>query len=160
MIKVYLRYSEASTGLDALLRVPMQRKATSLPRLKSIVVERGLPMVFLTMNPGERSSALSLLYAGIEIDVNDFVPELFPYFERMRSMLANLLAVIDYFHNTVTAIITTMIEGGMFGEGAHYYGIIEYQRRGTPHIHIFVWSILSCNRLNAHLALDPWRSIS
>src|SRR5438045_398779 len=36
------------------------KKATSLPRLRSIVVERGFPIIFLMMNPGERSSVLSL----------------------------------------------------------------------------------------------------
>jgi len=135
------------------------KKATSLPRLKSIVVERGLPIVFLTLNPGERSSALSLLYAGVEIDVTDFVPERFPYLERMKSMLANPLAVIDYFHNTVAAIIAAVIEGGMFGQGAHHYGIIEYQGRGT-HIHILVCSILSYDRLIIYLALDPRHPIA
>ena len=135
-------------------------KATSLPRLKSIVVGRGLPIVFLTMNPGERSSPLALLYAGMEIDINDFVPERFPYLERMRSMLANPLAMIDYFHNTVVAIIAAVIDGGMFGEGAHHYGVIEYQGRKTPHIHILVCSILSWDRLIAYLALDPRHSIS
>jgi len=95
----------------------------------------------VTLNPSERYLPLSLLYAATEIDVVDFVPERFPYLERMRSMLANPLAVIEYFHNTVTAIIAAVIEGGMFGEGARYYSIIEYQGRGTPHIHILVCSI-------------------
>jgi hypothetical protein len=117
------------------------KKATSLPRLKSAIIAHGLPIIFVTLNPGERYSPLSLLYAATEIDVVHFVPERFPYLEWMRSMLANPLAVIDYFHNTVTAIIAAVIEGGMFGEGAHYYGIIEYQGRGMPHIHILVCSI-------------------
>ncbi len=75
----------------------------------------------------------------MEIDINDFMPERLPYLEHMRSMLANHLAVVDYFHNTVAAIIATVIEGGMFEEGAHYYAIIEYQGRGTPQIHILVY---------------------
>jgi hypothetical protein len=92
--------------------------------------------------------------------VTDFVPERFPYLEHMKSMLANPLAVIDYFHNTVAAIIAAVIEGGMFGQGAHHYGVIEYQGRGTPHIHILVCSILSCDRLIIYLALDPWHPIA
>lgn len=78
--------------------------------------------------------------------MNDFMPERFPYLERMRSMLANPLAVIDYFHNTVAAIIASVIEGRMFGEGARYYGVIEYQGRGTPHIHILVCSLSLSSR--------------
>ena len=126
----------------------------------SAVVDHGLPIVFMTLNPGERYSALSLLYAGTEIDITDFVPERFPYLERMRAMLANPLAVIDYFHNTVAAILTAVIEGGMFGEGTRYYGVIEYQGRGTPHIHILVSSIFSRDMLITCLALDPRDSIS
>ena len=114
------------------------KKATSLPRLKSAVVDHGLPIIFMTINPGERYSPLCLLYAGTEIDIEDFVLERFPYLQRMRSMLANPLAVVDYFHNTVAAIIGAVIDGGMFGEGANHYGVIEYQGRGTPHIHILV----------------------
>jgi Helitron helicase-like domain at N-terminus len=136
------------------------KKATFLPRLKSAIVDHGLPIVFVTINPGERYSALSLLYAGMEIDINDFVPERFPYLERMRSMLANPLAVIDYFHNTVAAITAAVIEGGMFGEGASHYGVIEYQGRGTPHIHILVDILSSQDRLITHLDLDPGRSFS
>ena len=114
------------------------KKATVLPRLKSTVIDCGLPVIFMTINPGERYSPLALLYAGAEIDVGDFVPERFPYLERMRSMLADPLAVVDYFHNTVAAIVAAVVEGGMFGADAHYYGVIEYQGRGTPHIHILV----------------------
>ena len=131
LLKSVSRLGCTAPGSDA-------KKATSLPRLKSGVVGHGLPIIFMTINPGERYSPLSLLYAGTEINVEDFVPEWFPYLERMRSMLADPLAVVDYFHNTVAEIIAAVIEGGMFGEGAHYYGVIEYQGRGTPHIHILV----------------------
>ena len=114
------------------------KRSTSLPHLKSIVVGCGTPIVFKTINPGERYSALCLLYAGVRIDVNDFMPERFPYMQRMTMMLANPLAVVDYFHNMIDAVVETVIKGGMFGQNAHYYGTIEYQGRGTPHIHIMV----------------------
>ena len=165
LLKGVSRLGCAAPGSDA-------KKATSLPRLKSAVVHHGLPIIFMTMNPGERYSALSLLYAGMEIDVEDFVPERFPYLQRMKSMLANPLAVVDYFHNTVAAIVASVIEGGMFGEGARYYGVIEYQGRGTPHIHILVLAFCSCDffysilsilrsrLMFCRLALDPRHWIS
>ena len=141
LLKGVSRLGCAAPGSDA-------KKATSLPRLKSAVVHEGLPIIFMTINPSERYSALSLLYAGTEIDVEDFVPERFSYLERMKSMLANPLAVVDYFHNTVNAIIASVIEGGMFGESAHYYGVVEYQGRGTPHIYILVLLILCYDLLS------------
>ena len=65
------------------------KKATSLPRLQSAVMRYGQPVIFMTTNPGERYSPLGLLYAGTEIDIEDFVPETVPYLERMRTMLAD-----------------------------------------------------------------------
>src|SRR5438046_8756460 len=61
---------------------------------------------------------------------------------RLQLMLNNSLSVIEYFHNTVTAIINSMLKGGMFGELAHYYGPIKYQGRGTPHTHLAVSPII------------------
>jgi len=97
-----------------------------------------MPIVFKTINPGERYSALCLLYAGVQIDMNNFMPERFSSMQRMTTMLANPLTMVDYFHNMIDTVIEAIIKGGMFGQNAHYYGAIEYQGRGTPHIHIMV----------------------
>jgi Helitron helicase-like domain at N-terminus len=55
-----------------------------------------------------------------------------------KVMLDNPLAVVEYFRNTLNAIIEKMLKGGMFGELIHYQGPIEYQGRGTPHAHLVV----------------------
>ena len=64
-------------------------------------------------------------------------------------MLRNPLAVVEYFHMTVRTILSTLIKGGLFGELLHHYGTIEYQGRGTPHIHLLVHSgHMSCSQTN------------
>ena len=53
-------------------------------------------------------------------------------------MLRNPLAVVEYFHILVDTIIEMVFKQQLFGDLRHYYGTIEYQGRGTPHIHMTV----------------------
>src|SRR5436309_671547 len=53
LLKSVTRLGCTASGSDA-------KKATSLPHLKSTVVNHGLPIIFMTINPGERYSPLSL----------------------------------------------------------------------------------------------------
>ena len=53
-------------------------------------------------------------------------------------MLQNPLAVVEYFHTLVDTIIETVFKQQLFGDLRHYYGMIEYQGRGTPHLHMTV----------------------
>src|SRR5437762_13202854 len=73
--------------------------------LKSSIVFFGLPIIFLTLNPGDHYSPLSLFYADEQIDPRQFEPDLYPYEDRVRTLLDNPLAVVEYFHTTIRAII-------------------------------------------------------
>jgi Helitron helicase-like domain at N-terminus len=116
-----------------------EKKSYMLVELKSSMVYYGCPTIFLTINPGERHSPLALYYAGEEFDIKNFHPQLYNASLRLKKMLDNPLAVLEYFHNTVNTLIETMLKGnGLFGELLHYYGPIEYQGRGTPHTHLAV----------------------
>ena len=106
--------------------------------LKSSVIYHGLPIIYLTLNPGDLHSPLAILYAGEEIDMTDFLPADYSPESRRATMAQNPLAVIEYFHTTIRTILSTLIKGGLFGEVLHHYGTIEYQGRGTPHIHLLV----------------------
>ena len=111
-----------------------------LVELKSSMVYYGCPVIFLTINPADLHSPISLFYSGETIDVLQFDPAMHSVTERLTIMLKNPLAVVEYFHNMVKTIIETVLKGGMFGNLLHYYGIIEYQGRATPHIHLAVFS--------------------
>jgi PIF1-like helicase/Helitron helicase-like domain at N-terminus len=118
-----------------------QRKSYDLARMKSATVYFGLPQIFLTLNPGDNASPVALFYAGEKIDVKTFHPKLYSAATRLRTMLDNPLAVVDYFRNTVNTILKTMLNGGMFGELVHYHGPIEYLGRGPPHAHLLVQNL-------------------
>ena len=115
-----------------------ERKLYMLIELKSSFVYHGCPVIYLTINPGDRHSPLALLYAGVQINVDNFFPEEYSLTARVKNLLPNPLAVVEYFHNMIQAIIEGVLKEGMFGELAHYYGTIEYQARFTPHMHMAV----------------------
>ena len=119
-----------------------KRKWYMYTQLKSSTVRHGLPAIFLTLNPGERDSAITLQFAGEDIDVHAFYPEWYSQTNRLQNALNNPVAVVEYFHHTVNAIIEKVLKGGIFGELVHYYGIIEYQGQGTPHTHLLVLPFL------------------
>ena len=113
-----------------------ERKSYMLTELKSSFVYHGCPVIYLTINPGDRHSPLALLYAGIKINVNNFIPDEYSFTDRVQALLQNPLAVVEYFHNMVRAIIEGVLKQRMFGELVHYYGTIEYQGCFTPHVHM------------------------
>ena len=115
-----------------------ERKSSMLAELESSFVYHGCPVIYLTINPGDRHSPLALLYAGVQINVDNFIPEEYSLTARVKNLLPNPLAVVEYFHNMIQAIIEGVLKEGMFGELAHYYGTIEYQGRFTPHMHMAV----------------------
>jgi len=137
LLKMISRIGSTSPGSDEV-------KSYYLAQLKSSIVFHGCPFLFFTINPGERHSPVALYYAGTDIDVRSFDSAAYSSSDRLKIMMQNPLAVVQYFHNMVRTIIDTCFLGGMFGDVGHYYGTIEYQGRGTPHIHIAVMLIFIC----------------
>lgn len=135
LLKMLGQIGGATSGSD-------ERKSYMLAQLKSSFVYYGCPVIYLTINPGDRQSPLALLYAGVKINVDTFIPEEHSFTDRVRTLLQNPLAVVEYFHNMIQAIIKGVLKQGMFGEMIHHYGTIEYQGRFTPHIHMAVCPLI------------------
>jgi hypothetical protein len=131
LLQAVNRVSASMTGSDS-------KRFYMFSELKSSVIYQSLPATYITLNPGEIYSSLALLYAGEQINVSTFSPYDYTVSSRRETMLQNPLAVVEYFHTTVRTILSTLIKGGLFGELLHHYGTIEYQGRGTPHIHLLV----------------------
>jgi hypothetical protein len=101
LLRSVMRIGSTAAGSD-------EKKSYMLAQLKSSIVRHGCPIIFITINPGERHSPLALYYAGEDIDIKHFYPEWFTATHRRHTMLRNPLAVIEYFHNTVKAINNMM----------------------------------------------------
>jgi len=131
LITMISRVGSTSAGSD-------EKKSYMLVELKSSTIYHGCPIIFITINPGDLYSPVALYYAGEKIDVKNFYPEWYDSTARLRTIMDNPLAVLEYFHNTIGTIIDSVLKGGLFGELVHHYGTIEYQGRGTPHLHLAV----------------------
>ena len=132
-----------------------EHKSYMLAQLKSSIVHFGCPIIYLTINPHEWYSPIALFYAGEDIDVHKFQPKWYSLSQWLKRMLNNPLAVVEYFHNMITAIIENVLKDGIFGDVNHYYATIEYQGRGTPHMHLAVSIICNAfNLINLYTALD------
>ena len=70
-----------------------ERRSYMLTELKSSFVYHGCPVIYLTINPGDRHSSLALHYAGVPIDVHKFIPDEYSFTDRIRKLLQNPLAV-------------------------------------------------------------------
>ena len=144
LLKGVTRVGSTAAGSD-------ERKSYLLAQLKSSIVQFGCPLIFITINPHERYSPLALFYAGEKIDVKKYCPKSLSLASRLQVTLDNPLAVVEYFHTMIKAIIDHMLKGGMFGDVAHHFATIEYQGRGTPHTHLAVTAL---HYLISHVALD------
>jgi hypothetical protein len=113
-------------------------------QLKSSVIHYGFPVIYLTLNPAEKYSPLALCYAGHPIDITDFLPQHYSLKDRVKATLNNPLAVVEYFHNMVKTMLDTLLATSLFGSVKHHFGTIEYQGRGSPHIHLLVNLDLAC----------------
>src|SRR5579859_7611964 len=77
LLKFVSRVGSTAAGSD-------ERKSYMLAQLKSSIVHHGCPLIFLTLNPSERHSAIALYYAGENIDVKAFYPELYDAAHRLE----------------------------------------------------------------------------
>jgi len=109
-----------------------------LTELKSSFVYHECPVIYLTINSGDRHSSLALHYADVPIDVHKFISDEYSFTDKVTKLLQNPLAVVEYFHNMIQAIIQGVLKEGIFGELTHHYGTIEYQGRFTSHMHMAV----------------------
>jgi len=137
LLKLIGQIRNATPGSD-------EMKGHMLTELKWSFVYFGCPVIYLKINPANRHSPLSLLYASEKLVINNFNPDDYNYSDRVKILLRDPKAAVDYFHNMIQTIIEKVLKGGMFRKLVHHYGTIEYQGRFTPHIHMAIRSLPIC----------------
>jgi Helitron helicase-like domain at N-terminus len=82
LLRLVSRIGTHAPGSDA-------KESCMLVQLKSTIMKHGLPLIFLTLNPGVRDSQLALYYAGADIDMKGFDPDQYPDEKRLSIMMDN-----------------------------------------------------------------------
>lgn len=106
------------------------------------MVNYGMPVLWITLNPSDLRSFLVLVLAGMRFVDNDqnISADLFA----QTTATMNLVAVAKFFEATCTGIFEHLLaagsqEGGLLGPVSTYFGTVETNGCGMLHLHCLVW---------------------
>lgn len=113
----------------------------------SYIIQMGQPLFWMTLNPADVNSPIVMKVAGFDIDVSSRLKDDMPtYCDRLRLTAGDPVACADFYHDTVAAVLTSLLrfgapdgDGGVLGRVKAYVGMTEEQRRLTLHCHLLVW---------------------
>jgi hypothetical protein len=124
-------------------------RITMRNEIRGLMMDRGLPSFYVTINPADVFNPLVKFLAGSEIDVDRLLPEEVPKYQEQAYLVARNPAVAAKFFNIyMKAFISALLrydpkqkdlEGGVLGVVKAYYGCVEAQGRGTLHCHMIIW---------------------
>ena len=110
------------------------------------------PTIWLTVNPADSQDPIAQVFAGVEIDLDDFCNTIGPdNNQRATNVAGDPFSSAKYFHFIVECILEILFgikkqssgriqrKEGIFGKVQSYIGTVEAQGRGTLHLHMLLW---------------------
>lgn len=109
------------------------------------------PTLWITINPDDLHDPIAQLFAGEEIDMDNFVRTAGPdKVRRSQNIARDPVAAAEFFHFLITTILERLFritttasrvhsEVGVLGRVQAYFGTVECQGRGTLHLHMLLW---------------------
>ena len=117
----------------------------------SMCISLGPPNSWVTINPSDLHDPIAQVFAGEDIDLNNFIRHAGPNKDQRATNIAgDPVAASQFFHFTVKTILEKLFQVwvvgnrvksgmGILGRISAYFGVIESQGRGTLHIHMLLW---------------------
>ena len=124
------------------------------------------PSLWLTINPSDLHDPIVQLFAGKEIDMDDFNAKLGPDSSRRAANVAhNPYAALKYFFFVINTVLSTLFgitvskdhvstEPGILGHVLGYFGVVEAQGHSTLHVHMLLWLEDAPNAEEMHTLLE------
>ena len=110
--------------------------------LRSLIAAKGIPLLWLTVNPNDLQDPLVSVFAGNSVqDALNMNSS-----DRIMTVCNDPVAAVEHFHTVITTILNEFFkcdkpkESSIYGKISNYFGMIETQSRGTLHLHILLWS--------------------
>ncbi|KAG8724803.1 hypothetical protein FRC09_013989 [Ceratobasidium sp. 395] len=130
------------------------------------------PTVWLTINPDDLHDPIAQIFAGEEIDMDNFIKTAGPDgVRRSQNIARDPYAAATFFHFTITLVLEKLFgikalrthvdaQNGVLGKVKAYFGTVECQGRGTLHLHMLLWlhNVPSPRRLKEMLRTSEFRS--
>ncbi|KAJ3519038.1 hypothetical protein NMY22_g13383 [Coprinellus aureogranulatus] len=117
--------------------------------IRGMIMEKGLPSFYITINPADVYNPVVKFLAGAEIDVDNLLPEQVPkYWDQAMLVARNPFVAAKFFHIYLNAFFSSILQydpkqvslnPGILGVVKGYYGCVEAQGRGTLHCHMLIW---------------------
>lgn len=110
--------------------------------LRGYFVAHEMPAYWMTINPADLKCPLVLHFAGIELTQQGAGTNR-THAENM-SVIMNPVAVAQFFDAVCKGVFSKLLqvdsqESGIFGKISNYFGVVESNGRGMPHLHALVW---------------------
>ena len=107
----------------------------------AMVKQLGLPTFFMTLSCADlRWNELISIIAKLKgEDLSDEIINNLSYFERSRYLNLNPVLLARHFQYRVEVFFKEIVVNGLFGKIIYYAIRVEFQVRGSPHIHSFLW---------------------
>src|ERR1700678_1083309 len=124
-------------------------RVTMRNEIRGLMIEKGMPSFFITINPADIYNPIVKFLGGAEIYLYNILPEQVPNYREQAILVAkNPFVAAKFFNIYMKAFISAVlgyepderkIEGGILGLVKAYYGCGEAQGRGTLHCHMMIW---------------------
>ncbi len=124
-----------------------------------MILDKGLPTFYITINPADVYNPLVKFLAGSDIDIDHLLPEQVPDYMQQSVLIAkNPFVAARFFNIYLKAFLKEVLgydvsnptkSSGVLGPVTAYYGCVEAQGRGSLHCHMIVWlkDALNCNQI-------------
>ena len=123
--------------------------------IHAMIVEKGLPSFYLTINPADMFNPVIKFLARLEIDVDRLLPEQVPSYLEQSILVAKNPFIASKFFNLYMKSFVKNILGhdphnqdneGILGTISSYYGCVEAQGRGILQL-VWLDGALNCEEI-------------
>ena len=137
-VKEFIAADQAYTFMNCIKGTPAYWKKFKSECL-AMVRQLGIPQFFLTLSCADLrwDELVSIISKLNSITVND--PDNLSYHERCDILNSNPVLVARHFQNRVELFFKLFVINGPLGKAQYYAIRVEFQVRGSPHIHSFIW---------------------
>jgi hypothetical protein len=109
------------------------------------------PTLWMTINPDDLHDPIAQIFAGEDIDMDNFIQSAGPdKTRRSQNIARDPFAAAEFFHFMVTLVLEIILgvkatptrvysDQGILGPIQAYFGTVECQGRGTLHLHMLAW---------------------
>ena len=123
----------------------------------AMVKKLGTATFFLTLSCADLrwNELISIIFKLNRVDISDEEVDEMTYHERCDTLNKNPVLVARHFQYRVEMFFKIIVLDGPLGKTQYYAIRIEFQVRGSPHIHSFIW-ILNAQKLTK-VNIDGYR---